>query len=128
MLFSLLTGSDSNCTLPIQTLTQNVMIFRECTIAGLRYAESVDESRKGEVLEWTDLKLNTANSEVGPFIVEFLTLLATCHTVIPETKDGKMIYQASSPDEGALVQGAEMLGYKFTVGSPARVSLLRPDC
>lgn len=28
-----------------------------------------------------------------------------------------MVYQASSPDEAALVSGAELLGYKFHVGS-----------
>ena len=97
------------------TLTQNVMIFRECTIAGQRYAETVDESRKGETLEFTDLRISVGNTESGPYIQEFLTLLATCHTVIPEFKDEKIIYQASSPDEAALVQGADMLGYRFTV-------------
>lgn len=44
-----------------------------------------------------------------------LSLLSVCHTVIPEIKDGKMVYQASSPDEAALVSGAEMLGYRFHV-------------
>jgi phospholipid-transporting ATPase len=44
-----------------------------------------------------------------------LSLLAVCHTVIPEVRDGKMVYQASSPDEAALVAGAEMLGYRFHV-------------
>jgi phospholipid-transporting ATPase len=48
-------------------------------------------------------------------IREFLRLLAVCHTVIPEEKDGRMIYQASSPDEAALVAGAELLGYQFVV-------------
>lgn len=45
-----------------------------------------------------------------------LALLAVCHTVIPEERDGKMVYQASSPDEAALVSGAEILGYRFHVG------------
>ena len=44
-----------------------------------------------------------------------LALLSVCHTVIPEEKDGKMVYQASSPDEAALVAGAEILGYRFHV-------------
>jgi phospholipid-transporting ATPase len=47
-----------------------------------------------------------------------LSLLSVCHTVIPEEKDGKMVYQASSPDEAALVSGAELLGYRFHVGDP----------
>jgi len=48
-------------------------------------------------------------------------LLAVCHTVIPEEKDGKMVYQASSPDEAALVSGAELLGYKFHTRKPKSV-------
>lgn len=48
--------------------------------------------------------------------VEFMRLLAVCHTVIPEvTEKGTMKYQASSPDEAALVAGAELLGYQFHV-------------
>ncbi|EIW54583.1 phospholipid-translocating P-type ATPase [Trametes versicolor FP-101664 SS1] len=52
---------------------------------------------------------------------EFLTLLAVCHTVIPEVRDGKMHYQASSPDEAALVAGAEILGYQFHMRKPKSV-------
>jgi phospholipid-transporting ATPase len=50
-----------------------------------------------------------------------LSLLAICHTVIPEERDGKMIFQASSPDEAALVAGAEMLGYRFHTRKPKSV-------
>lgn len=46
---------------------------------------------------------------------EFMVLLAVCHTVIPEVRDGKTHFQASSPDEAALVAGAELLGYQFHV-------------
>ncbi|KIO29101.1 hypothetical protein M407DRAFT_228764 [Tulasnella calospora MUT 4182] len=46
-------------------------------------------------------------------VKEFLTLLAVCHTVIPEVKGEKIVYQASSPDEAALVSGAELLGFRF---------------
>jgi phospholipid-transporting ATPase len=38
-----------------------------------------------------------------------------CYTVIPELKQRKMVYQASSPDEAALVAGAEVLRYQFHV-------------
>lgn len=50
-----------------------------------------------------------------------MSLLAVCHTVIPEVKDGKMVYQASSPDEAALVSGAELLGYRFHTRKPKSV-------
>ncbi|KAG8221375.1 Ca-transporting ATPase [Butyriboletus roseoflavus] len=52
---------------------------------------------------------------------EFMSLLAVCHTVIPEVRDGKTHYQASSPDEAALVAGAELLGYQFHTRKPKSV-------
>ena len=39
--------------------------------------------------------------------------LAVCHTVVVEEKRGKKVYNASSPDELALVQGAKFLGLTF---------------
>ncbi|KIJ45320.1 hypothetical protein M422DRAFT_778942 [Sphaerobolus stellatus SS14] len=51
-----------------------------------------------------------------------MTLLAVCHTIIPEIKeDGSIKYQASSPDEAALVAVAEMLGYRFHTCKPKSV-------
>ena len=120
------------------TLTCNEMEFKMCSIAGTAYADVVDESKRdGEdgkdgwksfaemraLLEGPDpfrdmpsTSSSTMASEQERDIVrEFLTLLAVCHTVIPEVKNGKMVYQASSPDEAALVAGAELLGFKFTV-------------
>ncbi|KAI5645123.1 cation transport ATPase (P-type) domain-containing protein [Phthorimaea operculella] len=37
------------------------------------------------------------NHPTAPVIQEFLTMLAVCHTVIPEMKDGQMNYHAASP-------------------------------
>jgi len=130
------------------TLTCNEMEFRCCSVAGVGYADVVDESRRGDVGEegegqgkegWrTFEEMRSFLQGADPFmdvppsyspvggggdgrekekevLREFLTLLAVCHTVIPEVKDGKTIYQASSPDEAALVAGAELLGYQFQV-------------
>lgn len=42
----------------------------------------------------------------------YLLAMALCHTCLPETKDdGDIDYQASSPDELALVRAAKELGY-----------------
>jgi phospholipid-transporting ATPase len=116
------------------TLTCNEMEFRCCSVAGYAYADVVDENKRGEGEDGSDGWRTFAEMrdilEGNPFVGtsdgggvgrekevlrEFLTLLAVCHTVIPEVKDGKTIYQASSPDEAALVAGAELLGYKFQV-------------
>lgn len=43
----------------------------------------------------------------------FLTHLAVCHTVVADVKEGKTLYNASSPDELALVNAAKYFGYFF---------------
>lgn len=98
------------------TLTCNQMEFRQCSIGGVPYSDVVEEAKKGEVFSFSDLRETLSSGGANAAIIdEFLTLLATCHTVIPETKDEKIVYQASSPDEAALVSGADVLGYTFKV-------------
>jgi len=54
------------------------------------------------------------DSQYYPKIESFLLHLAVCHTVIvEENKQGQIVYNASSPDELALVNGARFFGYKF---------------
>uniref|UniRef100_A0A8C9MU86 Phospholipid-transporting ATPase n=1 Tax=Serinus canaria TaxID=9135 RepID=A0A8C9MU86_SERCA len=97
------------------TLTCNIMNFKKCSIAGVTYGESC---------EFDDPRLlqNIENDHpTAVHIQEFLTLLAVCHTVVPERQGNTIIYQASSPDEGALVKGAKKLGYVFTGRTPHSV-------
>ncbi|KAF7298099.1 P-type phospholipid transporter [Mycena chlorophos] len=129
------------------TLTCNEMEFRCCSIAGVAYAEVVEEGRRGDGEEGKENGWRTfaemralLGTNPNPFVDpsaagssnspaamerevlnEFLTLLAVCHTVIPEVKDGKTVFQASSPDEAALVAGAELLGYQFHTRKPKSV-------
>ena len=51
-------------------------------------------------------------------VVQFIEALGICHTVIAEKKNDKqgnsyIAYNASSPDELALVNGARHLGFAF---------------
>ncbi|KIJ30028.1 hypothetical protein M422DRAFT_36734 [Sphaerobolus stellatus SS14] len=131
------------------TLTRNEKEFRIACIAGVSYAEEIDESKvedaPGQHSTFAALRTlfapqtNSSNPFDDPppshsrshssladqereVTKEFMTLLAVCHTVIPEVKEGGQIkYQASSPDEAALVSGAEMLGYKFHTRKPRSV-------
>ncbi|KAI1340495.1 hypothetical protein F5Y15DRAFT_41324 [Xylariaceae sp. FL0016] len=114
------------------TLTCNMMEFKQCSISGIQYAEEVPEDRRatmqdGEEVGIHDFKRlaeNLKSHESAQAIEHFLALLATCHTVIPERQDekgGKIKYQAASPDEGALVEGAASMGYTFTARKPRSV-------
>lgn len=53
------------------------------------------------------------NTDNFRFIEEFLTILAVCHTIIVEMKDGEISYNASSPDEMALINAARHFGVVF---------------
>lgn len=119
------------------TLTRNIMEFKMCSIGGQPYAETVPDDKRihqdqyGKTVGYYDfIRLGEHRREDtlsnGALIDEFLTLLAVCHTVIPEHDElnpGKVIYQASSPDEAALVDGASSLGYLFHTRKPKSVTI-----
>ncbi|GKT53097.1 phospholipid-translocating P-type ATPase [Colletotrichum tofieldiae] len=114
------------------TLTCNMMEFKQASIGGIQYAEDVPEDLRATIQDGVEVGIhdykrlaeNLKSHETAPVIDHFLALLATCHTVIPERSDekgGKIKYQAASPDEGALVEGAAQLGYVFTDRKPRSV-------
>ncbi|CAI8492867.1 unnamed protein product [Hanseniaspora opuntiae] len=92
------------------TLTRNIMEFKSCSIAGKCYIEDIPEDQEAQFENGIELDIE-----------QFLCLLSLCHTVIPEVSEDGIKYQASSPDEAALVQGARDLGYTFTVRKPNSV-------
>ncbi|CAG7734664.1 unnamed protein product [Allacma fusca] len=97
------------------TLTRNIMEFKQCTIGGVIYSH--EELFSENIL----LKHLSSNHATSADIHEFLSLLAVCHTVIPERESGELIYHAASPDERALVYGASRLGYVFETRTPSYV-------
>lgn len=62
-----------------------------------------------DLIYYIRLKPHTVFAKKARF---FLLSLALCHTCLPEkAEDGAIGYQAASPDEQALVKGAQELGY-----------------
>ncbi|XP_034541444.1 phospholipid-transporting ATPase ID [Notolabrus celidotus] len=125
------------------TLTQNIMVFKKCSINGHTYGDIYNESdQKVEITEKTacvDFSFNPLSDrrfkfydgslleavklEV-PAVHEFFRLLALCHTVMSEEKiEGNLVYQAQSPDEGALVTAAQNFGFVFRARTPESVTL-----
>eukprot|EP00762_Andalucia_godoyi_P004804 ANDGO_07205.mRNA.1 Phospholipid-transporting ATPase 3 len=131
------------------TLTQNRLEFMKCSIAGYRYGHGVTEiaraaaKRQGKTLEDTrpeeyrkkgasgfyDPKLLDGSWKREPCsvqVAEFFTLLSLCHSVVPEpSKENESIitYQASSPDDLALVGGARSLGFFFHKRTPTSLGV-----
>uniref|UniRef100_A0A3Q4BBS0 Phospholipid-transporting ATPase n=1 Tax=Mola mola TaxID=94237 RepID=A0A3Q4BBS0_MOLML len=107
------------------TLTQNIMQFKKCTIAGRNYGTEQLHFRTTPV-DWSwnwlaDKKFQFMDhslvacirSQKDKDVTEFFKLLSLCHTVMVEHKEGELVYQAASPDEGALVTAARNFGYVF---------------
>ncbi|CAI7624889.1 unnamed protein product [Penicillium pancosmium] len=120
------------------TLTCNMMEFKQCSIGGIQYGDDIAEDRRaageddGEygIYDFKTLRRNMQSHPSQDLIKEFLTLLATCHTVIPERTGNNpedIKYQAASPDEEALVAGAAELGYRFTNRKPRSVIFTTDD-
>ncbi|KAM9820089.1 phospholipid-transporting ATPase IC [Neosynchiropus ocellatus] len=126
------------------TLTQNIMQFKKCTIAARKYgdpttAEGVTLDR-GRPVDWSwnkyaDKKFQfmdhslvaTVRSKKDKEAMEFFKLLSLCHTVMVEQKDGELVYQAASPDEGALVTAARNFGFVFLSRTQDTITIREMD-
>ncbi|XP_059377720.1 probable phospholipid-transporting ATPase IA isoform X2 [Carassius carassius] len=115
------------------TLTCNVMQFKKCTVAGVAYGHAAEvedgsfaeedchSSQSTEEAGFNDpslLENLQSNHPTASVIQEFMTMMAICHTAVPERIDDNITYQAASPDEGALVRAAQNLGFVFSGRTP----------
>nr|XP_026696288.1 phospholipid-transporting ATPase IA isoform X4 [Ciona intestinalis] len=119
------------------TLTENIMEFKKCSVAGIKYGEGISE-RPGCYFYDESFVENLQTK--SNYVHEFTTMMSVCHTVVPEKvekvdqptssnrddQDGddnleNIQYQSSSPDENAIVKAARNLGYVFCVRTPTHV-------
>lgn len=126
------------------TLTQNIMTFTKCSIGGKTYGDVIDPDT-GQRLEITedmlavDFSFNSLADEKFRYydasllddvkssckqVHDFFRLLAVCHTVMPDETNNELVYQAQSPDEGALVTAARNFGFVFRSRSPESVCVV----
>ncbi|KFA49144.1 hypothetical protein S40293_06163 [Stachybotrys chartarum IBT 40293] len=63
------------------------------------------------------------DSEFSKKAKEYILAMALCHTCLPENRNGQIEYQASSPDELALVRAAQELGYVVVQRTPQAITL-----
>ncbi len=114
------------------TLTQNKMEFKKCSVTGVVFQDSDDPPKQGgpddtmNIIDIKNWKTSTKNAlSSGPMInetdqglIDFFTFMAVCHSVVVDKDPNHMDkddptnvkYQASSPDELALVNGSKDAG------------------
>ncbi|CDQ86001.1 unnamed protein product [Oncorhynchus mykiss] len=84
------------------TLTCNVMQFKKCTVAGVAYGHNTD-SPEEEGFGDPTLPENLHNDHpTATIIQDFLTMMAVCHTAVPEKTEDTIVYQASSPGSSQM--------------------------
>ncbi|EJD73724.1 transbilayer amphipath transporter protein 2 [Loa loa] len=124
------------------TLTQNTMVFRKCSINGHSYGdiygangEVIDVTEKTPAVDFSknrwfepnfkfyDQRLLKDTTRGLYEVAEFWRLLALCHTSMPERKNGRLEYQAQSPDEAALTSAARNFGYVFKSRTAQTITL-----
>lgn len=125
------------------TLTQNVMTFARCSVRHLKFGKPLSsepkrahdaDSRRDRASFDDPRLLETLRSGVpheSAAVDLFLTLLATCHSVVVDEAQSlpgrRPVFAASSPDEKALVSVANDHGYAFRVcDRPCRISARAP--
>ncbi len=125
------------------TLTQNEMIFKQiCFESGIFTEESLDElasiledeckKTNGPLKDVEENSLNVMNTDIkrrfrrnrNNVIRDAITALSLCHNVTPVLENGETIFQASSPDEVALVKFSESLRMRLNERSQMRMQIV----
>jgi phospholipid-transporting ATPase len=106
------------------TLTCNKMIFKKFYVGNIIYSVEPDQYCQGIELAIEKLQKIKDDDPLNLFCMT----MALNHTVFPEIDSkGNLEYQASSPDEKALIKGACMLHYIYESKTSNTISLTLPN-
>lgn len=90
------------------TITKNKLSFRQCSIGGQIFQAERDASNLKNILKSCNCSRSALSvCEIDCVLIkDFFTAICLCHTVIPHTDTQQRRFLAGSPDEKAVLQGA----------------------
>ena len=92
------------------TLTENEMVYRQCSIAGHVHVNDPKLLENNLTYESFD-NIKRHSNTAGTVYSEFILCMALCHTIVLDSDTGDV--KSESPDESALYYAASDLGYSF---------------
>ncbi|KDQ23925.1 hypothetical protein PLEOSDRAFT_1048673 [Pleurotus ostreatus PC15] len=111
------------------TLTQNEMEMKKLHMGTMSYGfDSMDEVAHQQGSLSTGIQLATrGRRDMSSRVRDVVLSLALCHNVTPVTNDdGSVTYQASSPDEVAIVKWTETIGLTLVSRDRTHMELQTP--
>jgi phospholipid-translocating ATPase len=110
------------------TLTQNDMELKKLHMGTMSYSsDTMDEIQTQLAAAFGGEIQTKGRRHIAHRVKEILQTLALCHNVTPSVNmDGEITYQASSPDEVAIVKWTEQMGITL-VGRDVNSIQLRVD-
>ncbi|CAG9988816.1 unnamed protein product [Clonostachys byssicola] len=119
------------------TLTDNIMNLHKLSVAGASWlhqncltpAKNSLQSLNGDAGEFTTRNLveyvhSEAQGRLAAHVKQFLLAIALCHTCLPVSgESGETEFQASSPDELALVRAAQEMGFSVVERSSQSITI-----
>ncbi|EPR80020.1 Phospholipid-transporting ATPase [Spraguea lophii 42_110] len=97
------------------TLTKNEMEMKKIHLGTIFYTDEVNYEITETLQKYLKKKekvvsFSKGKKDLGTKLYQMVHTLALCHNVTPVTEDGDVVYQASSPDEVAIVKWCEVIG------------------
>ncbi|KAG4090482.1 putative E1-E2 ATPase [Neocallimastix lanati (nom. inval.)] len=115
------------------TLTKNEMELKQIHLGTLSYTTEAMEEIKSNLLMLYENKNEINNirfkrsKDIVNRIKDIVLALALCHNVTPIiSEDGKLTYEASSPDEIAIVKWTEDIGMTLIYRDTKKIKLRTP--
>jgi phospholipid-translocating ATPase len=112
------------------TLTKNEMELKQIHLGTLSYTTEAMEEIKSNLLMLYENKNEINNirfkrsKDIVNRIKDIVLALALCHNVTPIiSEDGKLTYEASSPDEIAIVKWTEDIGMTLIYRDTKKIKL-----
>ncbi|KAF0853026.1 mitochondrial phospholipid-translocating ATPase [Andalucia godoyi] len=120
------------------TLTQNDMIFKKLHLGLISFSRDSLMNAKEYLRASYSMQPQSSGASSGAYSLDYdadvcrgvrdaIQALSLCHNVTPVLEDGARQYQASSPDEVALVKFAEVVGLVLENRTQASITLRNPN-